>query len=296
MANDGFEEAVALLPQPLQEVLMRVPSSIRDRVQEIRLRNNAPITLSLPNSDYIVSNALCKVNDLSNAFENLCDYSVHAHQNELRQGYIHTKNGCRAGVAGTAVVENGEVVSVRNVTSICLRIAREHGGCAKGIAFTVVNGGKLHGLLLCGEPASGKTSLLRDLVRILTIGEVDRPFRLTVVDERGELSRGTPLPCEVLVGYPKAVGIEQALRTLSPEGIVFDELGSAAEVAAVVRSLNSGVAAIASLHADSVEALRRRVVARQALQSGAFEYVALLAGRQQPGQIAKVLSAKEVLA
>lgn len=296
MTNDGFSEAAALLPQPLQEVLARVPSSIRDRVQEIRLRNKAPITLSLPDFDYILPEDICKVKPLSNIFEHLCDYSVHAHQDELRQGYIRTKNGCRAGVAGTAVVENGEVVSMRNITAICLRIARDHKGCAKELAFTVANGGRLHGLLLCGEPASGKTSLLRDLVRTLVVGEVDRPFRVTVVDERGELSRGTPLPCEVLLGYPKAVGIEQALRTLSPEGIVFDELGSAAEVATVVRCLNSGVAAIASLHADSIEALRRRAVARQALQSGAFEYVALLAGRRQPGQIAQVLSAKEVLA
>ncbi|MBO5797303.1 MAG: Flp pilus assembly complex ATPase component TadA, partial [Clostridia bacterium] len=138
----------------------------------------------------------------------------------------------------------------------------------------------MHSLLICGQPASGKTTLLRDLICRLATGI--SPRRLTVVDERGELLLDNDQPCEVLLGYPKAVGIEQALRTLSPEGIVFDELGSEEEVKAVLQCLNSGVAAICTLHADGIESLKRRPAARAALQSGAFEYVALLSGRRAP--------------
>lgn len=295
METEGLERAAAVLPPPLREALARVPPEIRGRVQEIRLRKNAPLTLSLPEGDWVSPLFFCKEENLVSVFEYLCDHSVHSHQEELRQGYIRTKNGCRAGVAGMAVVENGVVVSMRGITSICLRVAREHVGCAKDIAFTLSAGGRLRSLLLCGEPASGKTSLLRDLVRGLATGDSGRRFRMAVVDERGELALDGRIPCEVLTGFPKAAGIEQALRTLSPEGIVFDELGDTAEVAAVLRCLNSGVAAVATLHADSVEALRRRPAARQALCSGAFDYVALLAGRRFPGRIDRLLPVAEVM-
>ena len=293
MERQGLEQAAALLPSAIREALARVPPTIQRQTQEIRLRKNAPLTLSLPDGDWTVPSILCTGEQLYSAFERLCEYSIHSHQEELRQGYIRLKNGCRAGIAGTSVVENGRVVSVREITSICLRVARQHEKCAKELAFTLSNGGRLHAALLCGEPGSGKTSLLRDLVRCFAVGEASRRFRMAVVDERGELQMAG-LPCDTLVGCPKAAGIEQALRNLAPEGIVFDELGDTAETAAVLRCLNSGVAAFATLHAGSIEALQYRPVARQALQSGAFEYVVLLAGRREPGRVARVLPVEEL--
>lgn len=293
MERQGLEQAAALLPPAIREVLARVPPIIQRQTQEIRLRLNAPLTLSLPDGDWTTPLFVCTGDQLYSTFERLCEYSVHSHQEELRQGYIRLKNGCRAGVAGTAVTENGRVVSVREITSICLRVARLHEMCAKDLAFTLSNGGRLHAALLCGEPGSGKTSLLRDLIRCFAVGDATRQFRMAVVDERGELQMAG-VPCDTLVGCPKAVGIEQALRNLAPEGIAFDELGDTAETAAVLRCLNSGVAAFATLHADGVEALRRRPVARQALQSGAFEYAVLLAGRREPGRVAKVLPVAEL--
>lgn len=288
---DMWERAIAVLPPEVERVLARVPPALRERVQEIRFRENRPLTLSLPGKDEQIHELLCTGKTLYNIFTHLCEYSVHSHQEELRQGYIAAKNGCRIGVSGRAVVENGQVVSVRDITGLCFRLARQHPGCAKEIAFTIKKS-RLHSVLICGEPASGKTSLLRDLIHQLTAGE--SPCRLAVVDERGELLLQKDAPCEVLLGYPKAVGIEQALRTLSPEGIVFDELGSAEETEAVLRCLNSGVAAICTLHAAGLDMLKRRPAARAALQSGAFDYVVLLAGRKTPGQIRRILPAREI--
>lgn len=293
MERQDLEQTAAALPPAIREVLARVPPTIQRQTQEIRLRLNAPLTLSLPDGDWTTPSFICTGDQLYSTFERLCEYSVHSHQEELRQGYIRLKNGCRAGIAGTSVVENGRVVSVREITSICLRVARCHGECAKDLAFTLSSGGRLHAALICGEPGSGKTSLLRDLIRCFAAGDAVRPFRMAVVDERGELLTAG-VPCDTLVGCPKAMGIEQALRNLAPEGIVFDELGDTTETAAVLRCLNSGVAAFATLHADSVEALRRRPIARQALQSGAFEYAVLLAGRRKPGKVAKVLPVAEL--
>lgn len=293
MENEGLERLTLLLPPAVRDALARVPPTVQRQTQEIRLRLNMPLTLSMPSGEWKTPALICTGEQLYTAFERLCEYSVHSHQEELRKGYIRLKNGCRAGIAGTAVVENGRVVSVRDITSICLRVARRHENCAKDLAFTLSKGGRLHAALLCGEPGSGKTSLLRDLVRCLAVGEATRPFRMAVVDERGELQT-VGLPCDTLIGCPKAAGIEQALRNLAPEGIVFDELGDRAETAAVLRCLNSGVAAFATLHADGITALRCRPVARQALQSGAFEYVVLLTGRQEPGRISRVVPIEEL--
>lgn len=288
---EEWTKAIAVLPPEVVRILERVPLAVKERAQEIRFRKNSPLTLSLPEKDHCISSFICTGELLYNTFLHLCEYSVHSHQEELRHGYISAKNGARIGISGRAVLENGRVVSVRDITGVCFRLSRSHPNCAKEIAFTV-NKEQLHSLLICGQPASGKTSLLRDLISQLTTGE--HPRRLAVVDERGELLLGKDLPCEVLLGYPKAVGIEQALRTLSPEGIVFDELGSEEEVKAVLQCLHGGVAAICTLHADGIESLKRRPAARAALQSGAFRYVALLKGRQRPGEIAGILKAEEI--
>lgn len=282
---DGFRQAMVMLPPPVQEALRQAPPPVQRTAQEIRLRKGGGITLSLPDGVWMAPRFKCTAEQLYSIFEALCEYSLHTHQEELRHGYIRLKNGCRAGIAGTFVTEGGRVTTVRQVTAICLRIARWHNECAKEIGFTLSNGGRLHAALICGEPASGKTSLLRDLVRCFCTGAVGRPFRMAVVDERGELNTGD-WPCETLLGCPKATGVELALRNLAPEGIALDELGDTAECAAVLRCLHSGVAAFATAHADSVESLCRRAVVRKALCSGAFEYVVLLRGRHAPGEIA----------
>lgn len=142
------------------------------------------------------------------------------------------------------MVEDGAVVSVRTLTSLCIRVARSHNGCADELKRLLDRDG-LRGMLICGEPSSGKSSLLRDLARQLA----DDGRRVAVVDERGELSGHLPLPrCDVLKGYPKPEGIQQAVRCLAPDVVIFDELGTGEETDAVCAGLNAGVTAIASAH------------------------------------------------
>ena len=287
-----WERAVAVLPTEMQRILHEIPTTVKNEAQEIRLRKDQGILLTSPSGNYPITDFQCTAKKLYDIFIHLCNDSVYSHQQEIQNGYISVKNGCRAGIAGRAVMENGQVVSVQDITSICFRIAREHTGCAKELAFTLNREDRLHSALICGGPASGKTSLLRDLIRLLSTGKRGR--QLAVVDERGELML-TKSPCEVLLSYPKAQGIEQALRTLSPEGIVFDEFGDEAEARAVLHCLNSGIAPICSVHAEGAETLRRRPVVQKVLQSGAFDYVVILAGRRSPGKISQILPAEEVL-
>lgn len=301
--DNAFLAATTGLPPLWQEAMRRLPERIQATVQELRLRAGGPILLSTPQRDYALTadgqvlepsssrGLTCTAAQLSECFQALCEFSVHTHQQELRQGYISTRGGCRVGVAGTAVVENGAIVSVRAITSLCIRVARIHNGCADELHRLLEREG-LCGLLICGEPSSGKSSLLRDLARLLA----QDGRRVAIVDERGELAGDLPLPrCDVLKGYPKPEGIRQAVRCLAPDVVVFDELGTAEETAAVCAGLNAGVTAIASAHGRDMPSLLRREPVRQALLSGAFSRVVLLAGRQHPGQIACVRKTEECL-
>lgn len=315
---DSYQNAIAYLPGVLRAPLERVPAAIRETVQEIRLRAGMPVLLSSPRGEWTVDQTgqavlfsgqgipgkwlSCDRGQLADTFQALCEYSVHAHQQELRQGYISTKTGCRAGVAGTAVVENGEIVSLRAVTSLCIRVARPHEGCAAGLARRLTAGGGVHSALICGEPSSGKSSLLRDLARQLSQGGTGRCYRVTVVDERGELSGvrfldgRSPLEgCDVLLYAPKPQGIQQAVRCLAPDAVLFDELGTEAETEAVTAGLHSGVAALASAHCRDKASLLRRPAIRRALENGAFDYVVMLTGRERPGGIAGIYETEEWL-
>lgn len=303
---EPWEQAAANLPPAIRAVLERVPATFRDTVQEIRLRRQSPVVLSTPSGEWWVTPAgkpvdthrpdllYCLPEQLEDCFSRLCGYSIHTHQEEIRQGFVTATNGCRAGIGGTAVMENGVCVSMREITSLCLRVARVHEGCARELVPRLLVGGELHSALLCGEPGSGKTSLLRDIARSLSVGDYGRRYRVAVVDERGELALRRSLPaCDVLTGCPKAQGVLQAVRCLAPEVVVFDELGDDRETQAVRSSLQSGVAVVASCHGRDMPSLLGRPAVATLLETGAFSQVVLLKGHGKPGQIHETIEVRE---
>lgn len=288
----GYIATVMLFPQELQQVLSNVSPEIQARVQEIRLRAGQAVSLSFGGTEHYITpqgritedsgtGVMCTQTWLEQTVDTICEGSLYAHQEELRRGFVTAANGCRVGVAGTALTENESIMGYRAVDALCVRVAREHPLCAEPLA-SILFDGRVHSLLLCGEPASGKTSLLRDIVRVLCRNRVS----VAVVDERGELSgNGCLKGCDVLRFSPKAQGVEQAIRCLAPQAVVFDELGDETEWRAVSEGLLRGVPAIASVHCRYPEELLSRAGAKEALQRGIFEYAAVLTGRQTPGQL-----------
>lgn len=302
-----FQNAIACLPTSIRAVLEKTASQVQRDTQEIRLRVGAPLTLSTGNRELLVTSSgettelwrtslyVCSQEQITDCFQSLCEYSVHTHQQEICHGYISTRTGCRAGLAGTVVVEDGEIVSMRQVTSICLRIARNHEGCASSVLPALMDNNRIRGALLCGEPSSGKTSLLRDIANQLSAGNRGRRCRVAVIDERGELSYGNTLKnCDVLLYSPKGAGIQQAVRCLAPDVVIFDELGTMEETQAVIAGLNAGVAVITSAHGRNLADLQRRPPVAAALHTGAFERVVLLEGRLHPGVAAQVISMEDI--
>lgn len=282
--SERFDSALYGVGERIRSMLVRLPAAVKNNAEEIRLRKGLPLALTVSGetvfvdvggrTDFYYNESLpvATSTDLEECFRLLCGNSVFAHEEELRRGFVMMKNGCRAGIGGTL----NEKGLMRDVTSVNIRISREIFGAANDIIRRLKGGG----LLIAGCPGSGKTTVLRDLVRQLSRGVAGKLMRVAVIDSRGEISGGKtndlgPLT-DVIVTSDKAAGIEIAVRTLFPDYVAFDEIGTSAELKRVKESFYSGVSVITTAHIGSFEELMRRDVTKQLILSGAVSQVALL--------------------
>ena len=271
-------------PDPLIPELNKLLNELGGEVNEIRLRVGRPAVAMLSDGYRILcKDMLITADDIHSVFEKVCDYSVYSHYKELAQGYITVPGGHRVGICGTASLDKNGNRTVQYLSSLNFRISVEHIGCSDEI-FDKLFHQSITGVLVAGPPCSGKTTLLKDFGLKLSSSPFCR--KTVLVDERNELAavyRGVPQNtvgdfCDVLSGYPKGEGIMNAVRTLSPDVIICDEIGNREDAEAVCDAINAGVVIISSVHACNVAELYRREPIRKLLQSGAFEKVALLKG------------------
>lgn len=301
-----YEESLQYLPQELQQVLGRIPEAEQQRIQEIRLRSGRPLSVFDGASSRFVTREGtlshrpvpgCLIVDqvlLDQCFVHLCDYSVHSHQEEMRRGFITTPKGDRVGVCAITLVGPDGGLVFRGVSSLNLRISRDIPGAARELARQV---DLMGGVILAGAPSTGKTTMLRDAGRMLASGELGPCRKVVFIDERYELSAmdgGTPgknigLCADALCGLPKREALEQAVRTLSPEVILCDELGSPAEVEEIRSGLACGVGFLVSVHCGTPEELYWNPLIRMLMETGAFHSLVLLDSPQYPSQIRQVV-------
>lgn len=258
-----------LLPLKISAAIGLLSENIKQSADEIRLRSGKEICVMCGKTPIFIKPIL-ENEDIAFTVKRLCNSSVYAHTNELNNGFISLPFGHRAGVVGNFSGEN-----LYEFSSVNIRIARQVVGAADFLSGKITGG-----VLLSGPPASGKTTVLRDLVRQLS----KEGNKVSVVDTRGEISafsKGVIFNdlgpnTDVLFGIEKDRGIEIALRTMTPDYIAFDEIGTDLELKRVFDSVNGGAEIITTAHIGSVEQLLLRPVTRRLITSGAVKTVVML--------------------
>ena len=310
MTSSNYDFVVKTLNNFLANRLICIPENIKLGVQEIRLRVNRPIALCTPEDTYYITKNGCLTNtpldsamlsvcqkELFEVFNNICNYSVYARQNEIKNGFITLRGGHRAGICGTAVFDNNRISNIRDISSINIRIANEHINCSKVLLEKI----KLFdgGLLICGAPCSGKTTVLRDIARLLS---TEYKRKIAVIDSRSEIA-GTYKGVyqkdiglsDVLDGYSKTDGFSHAIRCLSPDTIICDEIGSDDDVISVENAINSGVSVIATVHCSNKRELLRKESIKKLLKLRGFDTVVFLDSRKNAGKILQMVNCNELI-
>ena len=275
-------------------------------IQEIRLRVHRPIVVYMGGCELFldrdgrfttsISEASSATPDqLQRILEHICSYSLYAFEDELRQGFITVNGGHRVGVAGQVVLEEGHVRNIKNISFLNIRISHEIKGAADKVLPEVYRSGRLQNILIISPPGCGKTTLLRDLIRQVSDGNAyGAGLTVGVVDERSELGgsfQGIPqndlgMRTDVLDGCPKEEGMFLLLRSMTPQVIAIDELGSKEEFAQLLRACACGCRILATMHGEGPEDVKRRFGVDEEIWWRLFEQYILL-GKEEGGCVVR---------
>ena len=301
-------ELYKIFPAKLREKISR-NDLIAEGYTEVRLRCNGPVILLKGREEYFLhsNGGICReaqnayivsVNEIREMVEYVSNFSVYAYEEELRQGFLTIQGGHRVGICGKVVLSDGKIKTIRNISFLNVRLAREKKGCAESILPYLFDGDRLCHTLIVSPPGCGKTTLLRDIIRCVSEGGC----KVAVIDERSELAacyHGVPQNnlgprTDVLDGCPKTLGMELMLRSMSPEVIAVDELGGEREIEMIEKSMHCGCSILATAHGEgSRQWFEKERAEKRRIPAGLFERYVFLKPGGQPGRIEAVYDAKE---
>lgn len=300
------QEIYRILPIHMRDMFQKLAIHFKD-LQEIRLRIGAPVLFRYCGQEYFLgafggmsrdSQSAYRIRreELQEVVEYISNYSLYAYEEELRQGYLTIQGGHRIGTAGKIILENRQIKSMGNITCLNIRLAHEVLGCGERVLPNLLQGRNLCHTLIVSPPRQGKTTLLRDLIRLLSSGSPVMPgMTVGVVDERSEIGacyRGEPqndlgYRTDILDACPKVEGMMLLVRSMAPEVIAVDEIGSREDVEAMEYVINSGVKILATVHGSSMEDIKAKPVLGRLVQEKVFQRYIVLSGRKV-GQIREV--------
>ena len=279
-----WEQGLAVLPEHLRTGLRTLGLDRLSRLEEARLRRGFPMTALLPEGEIDTDTPPIGEEDLRQVLENATQSSAHTALDRVRQGFVTLRGGHRVGLCGSVVRRDGQIVTLRELSSLSIRVARPVTGQARTLLPQLMEHGAFASTLILAPPGAGKTTLLRELVRGLSDGDGVPPLRVGVADERGEIAalwRGEPQlyvgrRTDVLDGCSKAEGLSILIRGMNPQAVAVDEITDPADVRAVRSTAGCGAALLATAHGRGPEDLRRRPVYRALLSAGVFRRLVVL--------------------
>lgn len=309
----GGEEVLKILAGNLRKVMEQAPFSF-DGLQELKLRSEKPFLCQYEGREYgftetgapVLINGeipagLRKVSgrEVKETLEYAGNYSLYAYEEELKQGFLTVRGGHRVGLAGKAVLDGGKIRNLKYVSFLNIRLAHQVKNCAAKILPCLYEKERVRSTLILSPPGFGKTTLLRDLIRLVSNGTNGHAgVTVGVADERSELAacyQGIPQNdigerTDVLDSCPKAQGLLMLIRSMSPKVVAADEIGSDEDALALRQAAYCGCSVLATIHGAALEEIRGKPSMEKILKEGIFERYVLL-GQKNPGvkQVGQVL-------
>ncbi|RKD25569.1 stage III sporulation protein AA [Ammoniphilus oxalaticus] len=296
---------LSMMPQAWREKMRKLPIDVIDQLEEIRVRKQQPIEFIYNNmSRFLTKEAtltahpgkgwIPTIGDMEKMINLISQHSIYALEEELRRGYVTITGGHRIGITGKVVLEKGEIKTMRDISGLNIRIAKEMKGVSLPVLPYLIDKGQLLNTLIISPPQCGKTTLLRDLARVISYGNLHLSGKkVSIVDERSEIAacvRGVPQRdvgprADILDACPKAEGIMMLIRSMSPDVIIADEIGRPEDVAAIQEALNAGVCIMTSVHGASLADINRRPTLSRMIGQGMFQRYIILGRSKGVGTV-----------
>ena len=230
-----------------------------NQLQEIRIRVNRQAILKYDNEEEIID-YIPQEKEVLSILQMICENSIYSYQSQITNGFITLYGGHRVGITGNIAMKDNKITNINYISSLNFRIAKEIIGTSKSIINHVISNNEINNTLIISKPGCGKTTILRDLVRNIS----NYGYTVSLIDERGEVAamyKGVPqndvgLRTDVMDNVTKSLGMKIAVRTMAPEVIVADEIGTEEDIDAINYGICSGVKGIFTAHAGNIEELK----------------------------------------
>lgn len=283
-----------------KKMVQVIANESADELEEVRVRTVKPIILKYTKNEYILEEVIVSREEILEILQLICENSIYSYQSEICEGYVTLKGGHRVGITGNCVIENGKIINVNYIASLNFRISKQITGASIGILKYVLNveENTVYNTLIVSPPGGGKTTILRDLIRIISDGMNEIYFKgitVGVADERGEIAamyKGVAqnelgLRTDVLDNVPKSLGLKMLIRSMAPNVVAADEIGTESDVDSINYAVCSGVKGIFTAHGETFEELQLNPALRKLIDIHIFERIIFLDSKNK-GKVSKV--------
>jgi len=308
---DTFNNTIKYLSIDIRYSLSQLADYYKKNIEEIRLRNNNPLSIYLKGRDYFIGSdgqikksfenaIIVNQQQINNTFQLITNHSIYAYSEEIKNGFITIQGGHRVGIGGKIIYNLTGIESIKNISSLNIRIAREKKEISNHILPYLIDEKRdFYNTLIISPPQCGKTTLLRDIIRNLSNGneKLGRGFKISLVDERSEIAgvyngvaqKDVGIRTDILDGCFKADGIIMLIRAMSPEIIAVDEIGGQKDVDAIDEALRAGIKFIATIHGYGLEDIRNRVNLKRIIYEKVFKRFIVLDRSKGVGTIKSII-------
>lgn len=310
--NEKIErEILSFISHDIRNILKNIDPFQMETLEEIRLRANKPIMILNCSGDWFVNSngnlsrsmegsCVARQEEILKTLELMSQNSIYAYQDDIKNGFITLKGGHRVGIAGKVVLEGEGIKNIKDVSGLNIRLSKEVHGCSSKVIKHILKKGSVCNTLIISPPQCGKTTLLRDIARVLSNGVEEYDFKgikVGIVDERSEIAacyKGIPqndvgVRTDVLDACPKRIGMSIMLRSMSPNLIITDEIGDEGDKNAVMKVVNAGVKIITTAHGYNISELKSRQEVISLIREKIFEKYVVLSSRHGPGTVEEII-------